>query len=160
MSFLNKWTKKLKKRQLEEVEDGSKKEVEKKVASKKKEHTKTKSSKPTDQKKSKKTAKKKTVKKSKKGNAYKILIRPVISEKAAGLESKGVYTFVVHRTANKFDIKRAIEQIYGITPKKVRVMNMEGKTVRFGRYSGKRSDWKKAIITLAEGQSINIHEGV
>jgi len=47
-----------------------------------------------------------------------------------------------------------------VIPKKVRIINVEGKKVRFGRQFGRRSDWKKAIITLAKNQSINIHEGV
>lgn len=91
---------------------------------------------------------------------YHVLLRPLISEKAAVAESRGVYTFMVARHANKQQIKQAITAIYKVKPKKVRVINKEGKVVRHGRSIGRRSDWKKAIVTLPPGQSISIHEGV
>ncbi|MFH1946980.1 MAG: 50S ribosomal protein L23 [Candidatus Magasanikbacteria bacterium] len=96
----------------------------------------------------------------KKGAMGKILIRPLISEKAAIAETAGMYTFVVAQSASKIDIKNAIKEVYGVEPKRVHVMNMEGKAKRYGRSRGRRSDWKKAIITLSKGQSISIHEGV
>lgn len=91
---------------------------------------------------------------------YRVLLRPLISEKAATAESHLIYTFMVARHANKEQIKRAISEIYKVKPQKVRVINMEGKTARHGRSVGRRGDWKKAIITLPKGQSISIHEGV
>ncbi len=107
--------------------------------------------------------KKISVKKTKKvitGNTTKVFVKPFISEKSAIAETGGVYTFVVQNKASKIDIKNAIKQVYGVEPKKVRVINMEGKIKRSGRTSGRRSDWKKAIITLPKGQTISIHEGV
>ncbi len=99
-------------------------------------------------------------KKGKTGNAYKILIRPIISEKALTAETSGSYTFEVALDTGKIAIKQAIYQVYGVMPKCVRVMNIEGKKVRFGSKFGKRKSWKKAIVTLPKGKTINIHEGV
>lgn len=93
-------------------------------------------------------------------SAYKVLLRPLVSEKSALSESLGVYTFVVDRNANKYQIKQAIETIYKVRPVKVRMVNIMGKVTRHGRSIGRRSDWKKAVITLSKGQTISIHEGV
>lgn len=90
----------------------------------------------------------------------KILLRPLISEKAAIAEAEGKYTFIVAKNVNKVDIKLAVKQAYGVEPKTVRLMNVEGKSKRYGRSRGKRSDWKKAVIALPKGKSISIHEGV
>lgn len=93
-------------------------------------------------------------------NAYRVLIRPFVSEKATDAERTGRYTFVVHRDANKTEIKHAIEAVYGVRPKQVRTMQMDGKEVRFGTRFGRRADWKKAIAVMPKGKTINIHEGV
>ncbi|OGH60204.1 MAG: 50S ribosomal protein L23 [Candidatus Magasanikbacteria bacterium RIFCSPHIGHO2_01_FULL_33_34] len=90
----------------------------------------------------------------------KILIRPLVSEKSAVLEQMGTYAFVVDIKANKFQVKEAIREVYGVMPKKVRILNVEGKRTSFGQRLGKRSDWKKAFIKLPKGKTINIHEGV
>lgn len=89
-----------------------------------------------------------------------ILVRPYVSEKAVHGEAVGRYTFLVRRDANKMHVKKAIFDIYGIHPVSVRLMNMEGKRVRFGRSLGKRQDMKKAIVTLPKGKTISIHSGV
>lgn len=94
------------------------------------------------------------------GDAYKVLLNPIVSEKSAVGESINVYTFKVAIKATKVDVKNAVSQVYGVTAKKVRVVNMEGKKMRSGRKLGRRQSWKKAMITLPKGQSINIHEGV
>ena len=57
-------------------------------------------------------------------------------------------------------IKQAVKEIYGVVPLKVRIMNYEGKATRFGRTPGRKSDWKKALVTLPKGQSMKLHEGV
>ena len=92
--------------------------------------------------------------------AHKVLVRPLVSEKSALSEVNGRYTFVINKTANKLEVKQSVKEVYGITPKKVRIINVEGKRPRFGRKKGKRTDWKKAIVTLPKGKTISIHEGV
>ena len=89
-----------------------------------------------------------------------LLFKPLISEKAAKGEAAGVYTFIIDKDANKFDVKKSIKEAYGVEPKKVRIIHIEGKRVYFGQKPGKRSDWKKAIVTLPKGKTISIHEGV
>lgn len=89
-----------------------------------------------------------------------ILLQTLVSEKATIAEGYGVYTFVVNNKTNKLEVKKAVKEIYGVVPKKVRIINIEGGQTRFGNRFGRRSDWKKAIITLPKGKTINIHEGV
>ena len=87
--------------------------------------------------------------------AYDVIIAPLITEKMAKLTEKAnVVAFRVRPDANKIDIQRAIEQIWKIKVESVRTMNREGKRKRLGRFEGRRASWKKAIVTLAEGQSI------
>ncbi|NCO05287.1 MAG: 50S ribosomal protein L23 [Candidatus Magasanikbacteria bacterium] len=92
--------------------------------------------------------------------AHIVLVRPLLTEKALMGESNSVYSFVVSSKATKVDIKNAVRDVYGIMPRKVRVLNMDGKSVRFGLRQGRRQDWKKAIISLPKGKTIQIHEGV
>lgn len=92
--------------------------------------------------------------------AYKILIKPLITEKSAIAESKNKYSFVVVKSANKNQIKTAVAEVYGVKPVSVNVVNMEGRRVRFGRSMGRRNDYKKAIVSLPEGKTIDIHTGV
>lgn len=94
------------------------------------------------------------------GNAYRILIKPMITEKASIEAVHNKYYFEVARNTNKIEIAKAIEEVYGIKPISVNIINMDGKNVRYGRISGKRKDWKKAIVTLPEGKTINLYEGV
>ncbi|OGH79082.1 MAG: 50S ribosomal protein L23 [Candidatus Magasanikbacteria bacterium RIFCSPLOWO2_12_FULL_47_9b] len=89
-----------------------------------------------------------------------MVLHPIISEKATLAESQGIYTFAVSNSATKIDVKFAIKQQYGILPKRVSMLCMEGKRLRFGRNRGKRSDWKKAVVSLPKGKTIHIHEGV
>ena len=93
-------------------------------------------------------------------NAYRVLIKPLITEKATKMAAENKYVFEVERTANKIEIAKAIKEVYGVKPVAVNVMSKRGKNVRFGRTIGKRKAWKKAIITLPTGKSINIYEGV
>lgn len=94
------------------------------------------------------------------GNAYKILVKPLVTEKASVLGAENKYFFAVALKANRIEIAKAIREIYGVKPEKVNIINMGGKEVRFGRTLGKRKDWKKAIITLPEGKTIKVYEGV
>lgn len=94
------------------------------------------------------------------GDAYKVLVRPLVSEKSATQEAHNQYTFIVSTDANKYKIKQAVKEVYDVMPERVRIINIQGKFSHFGRAYGRRKDWKKAIITLPKGRSINIHEGV
>jgi len=89
-----------------------------------------------------------------------ILIRPILTEKLSELQEKeNKYGFVVDKGANKIDIKRAVEKKFEVKVTKVTTMNMNGKLKRMGRFEGKRADWKKAIVTLAENDKIDFIEG-
>lgn len=82
---------------------------------------------------------------------YDIIISPVISERSMELNEERKYVFKVDKKANKSEIKDAIETIFdGVKVAKVNTMNMLGKKTRLGRIEGKKSDWKKAIITLKD----------
>ncbi len=89
-----------------------------------------------------------------------ILLRPLVTEKGTHLEAQGTYQFAVAPRATKIDIARAVLGRYGVKPVKVNVMHRPGKEVRFGRVRGTRSDWKRALVTLPKGTTINVHEGV
>jgi large subunit ribosomal protein L23 len=88
-----------------------------------------------------------------------VIIAPVVSEKSYGLLDEGRYTFVVHPTANKTEIKQAVESIFGVKVDSVNTMNRKGKKKRFGLRYGHRKNTKRAIVTLREGESIDIFEG-
>ena len=92
--------------------------------------------------------------------AYKILLKPLVTEKAANLGVLDKYVFAVAPRANKIEIAKAIEEVYGLKPVSISIIKVRGKIVRRGRTLGKRKDWKKAIVTLAEGKSIKVYEGV
>ena len=96
----------------------------------------------------------------KNAQAYRFLLRPVISEKATISVSDGKYTFEVSGDANKVAIKKAIEEIYGVKPTRVNIINQGGKHVRFGRKFGQTKNVKKAIVTLKKGDSIKLYEGI
>ncbi len=89
-----------------------------------------------------------------------VLVRPLVTEKATNLANVGKYVFVVSVNANKISIAKAVEELYGVKPVAVNIMNMEGKKVSRGRIGGQRSDWRKAIVTLKKGDTIKIYEGV
>jgi large subunit ribosomal protein L23 len=88
-----------------------------------------------------------------------ILIAPVVSEKSYGLLDDNKYTFVVHPDANKTEIKIAVEKIFGVKVTSVNTLNRKGKTRRTRSGLGKRKDTKRAIVSVAAGQSIDIFAG-
>jgi len=89
-----------------------------------------------------------------------VLIRPLITEQSSILQAEqNKYTFEVHRDATKIDIRNAVEQMFDVSVKSVRTMNCLGKERRVGRSTGRRPDWKKAIVTLAEGEMIDMYGG-
>ena len=89
-----------------------------------------------------------------------IVLRPVISEKSIDESSRGKYTFAVHPDANKIQIKAAIEVLFKVKVKAVNTLRTKGKEKRFRGRLGRRSNYKKAIVTLAEGQSIDVTTGI
>jgi large subunit ribosomal protein L23 len=92
--------------------------------------------------------------------AYKIISHPLISEKATDMAQFNKYVFAVPSRVNKSEIKEKIFSIYGVKPVKINILYKEGKRVRHGRQIGKKKNFKKAIITLAPGQKIEVYEGV
>jgi len=92
--------------------------------------------------------------------AQKIIRRPLITEKSTRQkEENRQYVFEVHRDANKIEIQSAVERLFKVKVFQVRTSNVLGKIKRLGRRYGKRPDWKKAIITLKEGDRIDFFEG-
>lgn len=93
-------------------------------------------------------------------DAYKVLVKPLISEKAAHLKLQNKYLFQVSTSTTKNEIKKAIFHVYGVWPIEVNVINIKGKKVRYGKSQGTTKDKKKAIITLKSGDSMEVYEGV
>ena len=95
-------------------------------------------------------------------NAYDIIKRPIITEQSMSEIDTKKYVFEVAKDANKIEIAKAIEEIFGVKVAKVNTLNMQGKEKRTGRYpAGRRASWKKAMVTLtADSKSIEIFEGM
>ncbi|MBU0508701.1 50S ribosomal protein L23 [bacterium] len=90
-----------------------------------------------------------------------VLRKPLLTEKVAALQDKrNQYAFMVAPGANKIEIKRAVEQKYSVTVLQVNTMNVRGKVKRLGRFVGKRADWKKAVVTLKPGDTIELAQNV
>ncbi len=88
-------------------------------------------------------------------NLYQVIRRPLLTEKSTLLkESQHSLCFEVHRDATKPEIRKAVETIFGVKVKDVRVANMHGKVKRQGRWVGRRADWKKAYVVLREDQKM------
>jgi large subunit ribosomal protein L23 len=92
---------------------------------------------------------------------YQVLIRPVVTEKSS-FQSDHLdrYTFEVDVRANKHQIKQAVEQVFNVDVVAVNVIRVQGKQRRWGRIVGRTKDWKKAVVTLRPGQTIQVFEGV
>ena len=89
-----------------------------------------------------------------------VIKRPLITEKAVAMqEAQGAYAFEVSHSASKGAIREAIQAFFKVSVKNVRTMIVHGKVRRLGRHFGKRSNWKKAIVTLAEGEKLDLFEG-
>ena len=92
-------------------------------------------------------------------SARDIIIRPVITEKTMKMsDAENKITFVVAKSANKVSVAQAIREIYNIKPEKVNIVNVHPKVKRVGRYQGKTNAYKKAIVTLPAGQSIDLFD--
>ena len=94
-------------------------------------------------------------------DSYSILKKPLITEKSNLLrEELNQIIFEVDKKANKIEIKEAVEKLFKVNVIKVHTINMQGKIKRLGRSRGKKPDWKKAIVTLKEGEHVDFFEGV
>ncbi len=92
-------------------------------------------------------------------DSHRVLIRPLLTEKITGLrEHTNTVGFVVHPDANRIQIRQAVEALLKVKVEKVNLMNVRGKVKRLGRFSGRRSDWKKAFVTLKEGEKLEMYE--
>jgi large subunit ribosomal protein L23 len=91
---------------------------------------------------------------------HRTIIRPLVTEKSsAAYQERGEYTFEVAPTATKPAIRQAIEALFGVKVTGVWTSNQRGKARKVGKTAGRRHDWKKAIVTLREGDSIDVFEG-
>ena len=91
-------------------------------------------------------------------NPRDVILAPVVSEKSYELLDEGRYTFLVHPSANKTEIKQAVQDIFNVRVESVNTLNRKGKRKRFGLVQGQRKDTKRAIVTLGEGEEIDIFD--
>lgn len=90
---------------------------------------------------------------------HNVLIQPLLTEKITSLrEGSNTVGFLVHPEANRVQIKHAVETLLKVKVERVNVLNVQGKIKRLGRFSGKRSDWKKAFVKLKEGEKLELYE--
>lgn len=89
----------------------------------------------------------------------KILVQPMLTEKVTAMrEQSNTVGFLVHPEANRIQIKQAVETLLKVKVERVNVLNVQGKIKRLGRFSGKRSDWKKAFVKLKQGEKLELYE--
>ena len=93
-------------------------------------------------------------------NPYSVLLRPLVTEKSTALAGKNQYVFEVDLRANKAQVRESVELVFEVSVLRVNTMVVKGKKRRYGRNLTKRPDWKKAIVTLKPGDSIEIFEGI
>lgn len=91
---------------------------------------------------------------------YDVLVRPLVTEKSTAAAEHNKLTFAIAPSATKRDVKRAVETLFKVNVTKVNTIHLQGKTKRFRGQPGQRSDLRKAIVTLAEGQSIDLAAGL
>ncbi|CAN5679366.1 50S ribosomal protein L23 [soil metagenome] len=90
-----------------------------------------------------------------------VIIRPIVTEASALLqEEHQTYTFIVAKDSNKIEIRHAVQSLFDVSVADVRTANYPGKTRRVGRSTGRKSGYKKALVKLVEGDSIDVYEGV
>jgi large subunit ribosomal protein L23 len=94
-------------------------------------------------------------------NAQQIVQKPLVTERSMTLrDDENKYAFRVHPSATKPEIRKAVEELFNVRVVSVTTQNVLGKTKRMGRYVGRRSNWKRAIVKVAEGQKIEIYDAV
>ena len=92
-------------------------------------------------------------------DTHAVLVQPLLTEKITALREKtNTVGFIVHPNANRVQIKQAVEALLKVKVEKVNVLNIRGKVKRLGRFSGRRSDWKKAFVTLKKGEKLEMYE--
>lgn len=90
---------------------------------------------------------------------HRVLIQPLLTEKVTAMrENNNIVSFLVHPDANRLQVKQAVEMLLKVKVDRVNVMNVQGKVKRLGRFSGKRSDWKKAFVKLKQGEKLELYE--
>lgn len=92
-------------------------------------------------------------------NLRELILEPIITERATKLREQNKYLFSVRIDTNRVEVKKAVEEIFKVKVKNVNIQRVKGKVKRLGRFEGRRSDWKKAIVTLKEGHRIELFEG-
>lgn len=95
-----------------------------------------------------------------KREARDIIVKPIVTEKSVAMMEENKYVFRVALSANKIEIKKAVEEIFKVKVVNVNTLRVKGKEKRMGRSVGRTSDWKKAIVQLAEGEHIEVFEGL
>jgi large subunit ribosomal protein L23 len=93
-------------------------------------------------------------------SGHQILVRPIVTEKNTMLNEVGKYCFEVIQTSNKIEIKRAVEEMFSVHVTQVNIIKVPGKMRRMGKTSGMTRTWKKAVVTLADGERIDLFQGV
>ena len=94
-------------------------------------------------------------------NVHQVLRRPLVTEKSTiAREEQNIVTFAVDPRANKYEIRHAVESLFRVKVVEVRTIRMPRKTRRLGRFTGRKPEWKKALVRLSEGQGIEFFEGV
>jgi large subunit ribosomal protein L23 len=88
-----------------------------------------------------------------------VLIAPIVSEKSYAATTRGEYTFKVHQDAHKTQIRQAVEELFGVTVTRVNVIKVQAKPKRRGQFRGIRPGWKKAVVQLRAGDTIEIFQG-
>jgi len=91
--------------------------------------------------------------------AHDIIVRPIITERTSALMELGQYTFEVLPKANKIEIRKAVEEVFNVKVVRVNTIQVRSKPKRMGAFMGRSRSWKKAIVTLAEGEKIAFFEG-
>lgn len=100
-----------------------------------------------------------TAKEHKGKDRHGIIFRPIITERTSALNALNQYVFEVAESANKIMVAEAVFSRYGVKPAGVNICNYPGRNLRYGKNMGRTKSWKKAIVTLPEGKSINVYEG-
>ena len=94
-------------------------------------------------------------------SSYDIILKPVVTEASMDMLAEKKYTFKVAQDANKIEIKKAVEEIFGVKVEKVTTMNFDGKLKRMGRFEGRRAAYKKAVVKLtADSKTIEFFESM